>query len=163
MGLSCQVLEQNARLLALINLPSCKRKNPSDVSASCQKKKKKRPIPAMQDADNLTSDASQRLKQISNHLECVAQEWWGTEVHGMDFNNVSGGDDSSNEDENGGEGTEDDEDAEDEEMEMEDGYEVTIARDGNNGLISAWECLDEHFLHKAASIGRKPFLCTIWI
>ena len=162
MGLSCRVLEQNARLLVLINLPLCKRKNPSNVSASCQKKKK-RPVPAMQDVDNLTSDVSQRSKQILNHLEHIAQEQWGTEVHGMDFNNISGGDNSSNEDENGGEGTEDNEDTEDEEMEMEDGYEVTIARNGNNGLISAWERLDEHFLHKAASIGRKPFLRTIWI
>ena len=122
---------------------------------------------AVQDADDLTLDASRQSKQIANHLERVAQERWGTEAHGMSFN-VSGGNDFSDtdDDESEDEDTEDDEDAEDEDAEDEDsdyGYEVTIARNGNTGVISAWERLDEHFLREAASVGRKPFLHTGWM
>ena len=85
----------------------------------------------------------------------------------MSFN-VSGGNDFSDtdDDESEDEDTEDDEDAEDEDAEDEDsdyGYEVTIARNGNTGVISAWERLDEHFLREAASVGRKPFLHTGWM
>ena len=54
-----------------------------------------------------------------------------------------------------------DEDAEDEDSDY--GYEVTIARNRNTRVISAWEHLDEHFLREAASVGRKPFLHTGWM
>ena len=145
-------------------------------------------------SQDLTPDAvpsaSQQLMQATVHLERLAQQHWGSETPGVDFDiqeetnesnesdmeELDKASDKTEDEETEDEEMEDeemeDEETEDEETEDEETEEEEAEQEDNDywdevtnvGMsISASDCLDEHFIREAMSIGMNSFVNKVHV